>query len=422
MPFNPWIAPPTIPPLFTLFLAIAYALYILAYPPRHRALAFALFCIPVTHAFIHQLRFTPWFTINDTLGRMMYIWTVYMSYAFLIVRYEPDVRKGEGWRVRLRQAGKVLFTRRMGRYFVSGESMMGEGMVRWVAVDRNDGRHHLSRNDFATHHVLKALLFFCANHFWTTPSAVLSSLFCSSSPSSPSFSSSLAQTYPPDTLAPYQLYLFSWAIAICTRTLLTWDTCIGDMLYFDSVYSLFAILWVCIFRLDEPDEWGTSLFGDLADCWTVRQYWGVYWHDYIRASFTAHTRLITRGVLRWENHSAARRAVESACVFGMSGLAHALVVYVQTEGRGEVWSIALWYSAQMLPIMVEGVVQTLWGRSRVKAAVRCRLGVREATRVERIVGYAWVLGWMLWSVPRYLRVRDAWEREYIRQRYPGAFA
>lgn len=379
-----WIHPPTVPPLLILFVAIAYALYILAYPPRQRAPALALFCIPVVYAFVHQLHFTPCFTVNDTLGRMLYIWAAYMSYAFLIAKYKPVVNEESGWRVRLRQAGKVLFTRQLKKKKVALSTH-----------DLNDPHHHRIRHGFAIPHILKPLLFLSINHIVTIYT--------------PTLSSSLAQPLP----------VLS-ASALGTRVIMTWDTCIGDMLYFDSVYSLFALIWVFVLRLDEYDEWSESLFGSLVDCWSVRRYWGVYWHDYIRESFTAHVRLVTRGLLKWEKSSAVRRLVENACVFELSGLSHALVVYVQTKGRGEVWAVTLWYSAQILPIIVEEVLKVVWRRSTVRKGLQAWLDMEAVMILERIVGYAWVLGWMLWSVPLYMRTRHVWEMGNLRRRYPDA--
>ena len=203
--------------------------------------------------------------------------------------------------------------------------------------------------------------------------------------------------------------------------MMTWDVCVADMLYLESVFSIFALLWVCVLRLDEASEWSFSLFGPLASAYSVRRYWGVYWHDYIKESFSAYAKIVTRQWLKWHRPSAARRVVENSLVFVVSGLMHSLVRYVQTDGEGEVWTVALWYSAQMAPIVIEGVVQHLWRKSSLEAELHQWLGERAVWRLERTVGYVWVFGWMFWSVPKYLLTRHAWETANLRRKYPELF-
>lgn len=43
-------------------------------------------------------------------------------------------------------------------------------------------------------------------------------------------------------------------------------------------------------------------------------------------------------------------------------------------------------------------------------------------RLERAVGYAWIVCWMFWSVSKYLLTRHAWELESLRRRYPEVFS
>ena len=78
--------------------------------------------------------------------------------------------------------------------------------------------------------------------------------------------------------------------------------------------------------------------------------------------------------------------------------------------------VVMWFAAQMLPIVVEGVVWDLWVRSGVRARVEGRVGKEGVSRVERGVGYVWVFGWMMWSVPLYLNTKERWEMEDMARR------
>jgi hypothetical protein len=411
--FQEWTPVASLRPLLSHGLAMTYGLYILAYPPRNRYLAFLLLCVPTLYAFRYHLSLTPWYPVNDTFGRMLYIWLAYMSYACLLVRVTPNIGHRAGWRERLPWAGKTLYTRHLGEYYTppSAHRAIGKGKDEEQAVQpasektilrrRREAQHHLNRLEFCLRHLAKAVIFIAFNRVYDTYIVP-------------------PTTYPPASFIrrlPASLTVDELRL----RAMMTWDICIGDMLYFESVYSVFAVLWVGIFRLDSASEWSLSLFGNLTDCSSVRAYWGTYWHDFINASFTAHVKLITRSALRMRK-SAARRLVENAVVFGMSGLVHLLVRYVQTEGRGEIWTVAAWYGAQILPVVVEGVLQSFWSRSGLQGRLRVRLGEVVVVRLESAAGHAWVVCWMFWSVPKYLLTRHAWELENLQRRYPELFS
>lgn len=343
---------------------------------------------------------------------MLYIWLAYMSYAFLLMRVTPNVGQKAGWKEKLQWAGKVLYTRHLGEYYMpssahevtekqkDGERAPEPALNKTLLRRRREPQHDLNRLEFCLRHLAKAVVFVTFNQAYDTY------IIPSTNYPPPSFIRRL-----PSSLAADEMRL---------RAMMTWDVCIGDMLYFEFVYSFFAILWVGIFRLDSAAEWSLSLFGDLWDCWSVRRYWGFYWHDFINASFTAHVKLVTRDLLRMEE-SGMRRLVENAAVFGVSGLMHSLVRYVQTEGHGEIWTVAMWYGAQMLPVVVEGVAQRFWSRSGLSRQLRFRLGEVRAVKLERAVGYAWVFCWMFWSVSKYLLTRHAWELENLQKRHPQLF-
>ncbi|KAF1923662.1 uncharacterized protein M421DRAFT_74716 [Didymella exigua CBS 183.55] len=380
-----WTPTAALHPLLSTTLAALYVSSILAHPPRHRLSAFILLCAPVGYAFVHHLALTPWYALNDTFGRMLYIWLAYMSYAFLLVRVRPAVADRSAWSERMRCAAKVLYTRHLGEY----------------CTGRREPPHHLTRARFGLRHLAKAVLFLAVNTAYDA---------CLIPPALYPPASFVRRL--PSSLSGDELRL---------RAMMTWDVCVADMLYFETVYSLFAMLWVCVFRFDDASEWSLSLFGKMADCSSVRAYWGAYWHDFINASFTAHIKLVTR---RWSGlrKGGGRRLVENGLVFVVSGLMHSLVRCVQTDGNGEIWTVTLWYGAQMLPIVVEGVVQHFWLSSTLRRWLHFRLGEAVMMRLERAVGYAWVFCWMFWSVPKYLLTRHAWERENMHKRFPELFA
>jgi hypothetical protein len=374
---------PTIPSLLTLALMIVYTLCILAYPPRNRYLAFALWLLPATHAFIYQLSITPWYQINDTLGRLLYIEAAHVSNVLLIEGWNPQFAESDGWKERFRLAGKLLYTRKLGPYRTVD---VGQKSKKCDEIPGPSAPQQ-TRLSFGLQHLLQFVLCLGISH-------ILEGFF-----------------WPAD---------LNYDRVLRLRLAMVYDVCISDALWFTSIHSVFAILYVVVLRLDMPHEW-TPLFGPLSSAYTVRRYWGIYWHDFIRESFSAHTKLITRRSCGWVNTSALRRVVENSAVFVVSGAMHAVVVFVQTQGRGDMSCVLMWFSGQMLPIIVEGVVCDLWVRSGLRARVEGRVGNAGELRVERGFGYIWVFGWMMWSVPMYLNTKQRWELEDATRRYPMIF-
>lgn len=379
-------------PLVSTILALTYGIYLFAYPPRHRKSAFLFLLPPTTHAFFHHLLLTPWFSINDTFGRFLYIWLANMSHTFLILESTPNASEKMRWTKKLKHGFKAIFTRHP-----PGADMQV----------RPREKHKLNRLRFCQHHAVKAILYTTTSYIWDThinpPNSHTSSF--------PAAHTSFLRRLP-ESLNTDEVH---------KRLMMTFDICISDMLYFEAMHSLFAILCVGILFLDSSSEWHLSLFGKVTDCWSVRRYWGVYWHDYIYAAFSGHVKLVTRNILGM-SRGQGRRVLENALVFAVSGLLHSAVRWVQTDGNGECWTVALWYSAQVVPVVLEGVVQRVWVKSEVRKGLRRRMGTEAVGRLEKAMGYLWVFCWMFWSVGRWLLTRNKWELESWRKRYPELFA
>jgi hypothetical protein len=53
---------------------------------------------------------------------------------------------------------------------------------------------------------------------------------------------------------------------------------------------------------------------------------------------------------------------------------------------------------QPVALMLEGAVQCYWRRWRRSKLSRVSNGVLDG--FERVVGYTWVMGWLVWEAPR----------------------
>lgn len=405
----------SIAPLFALLVALAYALYILAYPPNHRKLSICVLSIPIAYAFYHHNALLPSTTLNDTFGRFLYIWFANMSYEVTILEYSPPITKeNDGWRNRLRAAYKMLFCRTHRESIPAGyqhwdaKSTASEQANRGVIpyVPSSAPKHTYTRTRFLFHHIWKATYLFVLQALW----GVITRYYISSNHLiyGPKYASFFRRI--PDAFTVAEMW---------SRIETTFHWCIINMFLYEAYHSVFAVFFVGIVRLDEPRDWSMSLFGPLKNAWSVRRYWGRHWHSYIYHSFSGHTKILTRKWLGMRRGDTLTRLVENTIVFGVSGLMHSAVRWAQAGEDYDYWCISIWYVGQMVPIVIEGVVQEAWRRKKKE------LGIRETQwlrRAERWVGYTWVIGWNMWSIPKYVHTRNEWSDMAMREKYKRELA
>jgi hypothetical protein len=371
-------------PLLSTLLALTYALYILAYPPKYRKLGILLLVIPTVYAFLNYEHLAPSSAVCDTFGRFLYIWLAHMSYIVTIKEWSPPViKENDGWRSRVRAAYKVLF-------------------------DRNDNSHthghNYSRRAFLLHHTWKAFYMYVLQNAWIVFTRYCVPFILASGAEQASFFRRLPISLDAKGLWAHFDHVIFW--------------CVINKFLYDGYHSVFAVFFVGT-GLDSHEEWSLSLFGPYAEAWSVRRYWGKHWHNYIYISFSEHSKIVTRKWLRMQRGTPLTRIVENTMVFGLSGLSHTLVRYVQDPDSGDHWPICFWYLGQMLPIVIEDVVQTLWRQKKKELGIR---NTKWLDWAERCVGYTWVIAFNAWSIAKYLHLRRTWESHAMRIKYASEFA
>lgn len=388
--YSPWTA--WKPALATL-IAITYALGILSYPPQtrlRRKLALVLLFVPVTYAFLHQSELAPASSVCDTFGRFLYIWLANMSYELTILEYTPSmVKENDSCRNRVREAYKVLFA----RAHPGWEKLDG---VRTPAPYRP--KHSYTKKQFLLRHAVTAVVLFVAQSMYS----VLTETVIQSS-----------------HLYGYEAGIFFRRLPESLNLDELWDKfdlaiywCIINMWMYEAYHSVFAIFFVGL-GFDVPGEWSMSLFRPISNAWSVRRYWGKHWHDYIYHSFSSHTKIVTRQWLDMKPNL-FRRLVENTVVFAASGVMHSAVRYMQYGDTGDHWPITFWYIGQMVPIVIEGFIQTYWASFKRSRGIR---DTKWLVLVEKWIGYLWVLGFNMWSVSKYVHVRNAWGDAHWRKKY-----
>ncbi|KAJ5124398.1 uncharacterized protein N7515_008223 [Penicillium bovifimosum] len=182
-----------------------------------------------------------------------------------------------------------------------------------------------------------------------------------------------------------------WAERIITH-LSIWF--VVNRLICDLTYRVLSILFVGI-GSDWPSDW-PPVFGRMADVFTLRNFWGTFWHQFMRQPFTSISDFVARRVLCLQRHSKAERYTNLFIVFLISAVLHVVVDVLQSVPAERSGSM-VFYLAFVPGIMFEDAVQGIWKQI---AAVPKSRQVGEASLPaivppwKRAVGYIWVMLWL----------------------------
>ncbi|KAJ5922416.1 hypothetical protein N7516_010119 [Penicillium verrucosum] len=161
----------------------------------------------------------------------------------------------------------------------------------------------------------------------------------------------------------------------------------------DLAYRVLSIFFVGI-GLDSPADWPPA-FGSLADAFTLRNFWGKFWHQFMRQPFTSISNFIARDVLNLARSSILERYTNLFIVFLISAVFHVLVDILQGIPMERSGSMPF-YLAFVLGIMIEDGVQSIWKRGQTPDSRQ-----EEAQQpsdivplLKRAAGMVWVMLWL----------------------------
>ena len=173
----------------------------------------------------------------------------------------------------------------------------------------------------------------------------------------------------------------------------------ANVLILESYHALLAIVFVVILRLDDPEDW-PPLFGSPADAWTVRRFWGKFWHRIVTPTFTSCARPLSRHLLQCRPGSNLENAVIALCIFFLSGLAHAIVAW--RIGQGYAHLDLLFFTSNFVVVALEILVSKLVKNALRKTTYEPMLRDRKVQMVGKALGFVWVFAWFFWVVPRWI--------------------
>lgn len=94
--------------------------------------------------------------------------------------------------------------------------------------------------------------------------------------------------------------------------------------FLEFYHSLLAIVFVAILRFDYPEDW-PPLFGSPMEAYSVRGFWGRFWHKLTIPTYVYYSRLVSRQFLGVQPGSSLEKTITALLIFTISGFSHALV-------------------------------------------------------------------------------------------------
>ncbi|KAJ5355002.1 uncharacterized protein N7496_012214 [Penicillium cataractarum] len=171
--------------------------------------------------------------------------------------------------------------------------------------------------------------------------------------------------------------------------LITWF--VMTRILIDSNYRLVSIIFVGL-GWDGPEKWPPA-FGRMRDVYTVRKFWGKFWHQFLRGPLTGISNFVTRDVLHLPRPSILERYTNMFVVFLLSGIMHALTDRVQNIPF-EYSGALIGFPITLLAIMFEDGVQELWKRFNPSTTKKGSSDDDVPPLWQRAVGYVWTLTWL----------------------------
>ncbi|KAJ5348935.1 uncharacterized protein N7506_002188 [Penicillium brevicompactum] len=152
-----------------------------------------------------------------------------------------------------------------------------------------------------------------------------------------------------------------------------------------SLYRLSAI--ICVATGIWPVSDFPPLFNSMSDAYTLRNFWGKFWHQMLRLSFTGVSNFISRDVLRLAKPSLVERYINVFLVFFISGLMHLLANPVQSISLRQSGAMPYFLSF-VIGYMIEDGVASLWKQ------IRGSRYTEDLSLWQKTIGFCWVFGWI----------------------------
>ncbi|KAI1135602.1 membrane bound O-acyl transferase family-domain-containing protein [Hypoxylon sp. FL0543] len=181
---------------------------------------------------------------------------------------------------------------------------------------------------------------------------------------------------------------------ISLRTIVSFHWIWSTYYFLTSAHDVLAILFVSLLGWDLPSEW-PPLFGNVAEAYSLRRFWGVFWQRLHIHTFMGYTPPFLRKVevkqkrdIGW--YYAVRNAAAALWIFLLSACCHVLVDLIVLR-RNTIRPELVFFLSNYVVCLVETVVKSSF-KERFRRYTRSCIWLR-------LVGYAWVSIFFFSTVP-----------------------
>ena len=159
---------------------------------------------------------------------------------------------------------------------------------------------------------------------------------------------------------------------------------------FTATHDLLAFAHVAI-GIDEPEDF-PKLYGSVFEAYTMRRFWGKFWHRLVQRSYGAHGSVISQKILRLPSGSVADRICVNISIFLTSGVVHAFI----TAQHG--FKCGYWEDLGFFMISYAALL----GEEGAQRATSQAFGTTwQKGWTCRVLGYTWVFGFLFWVLPKH---------------------
>ncbi|KAH7385344.1 membrane bound O-acyl transferase family-domain-containing protein [Phaeosphaeria sp. MPI-PUGE-AT-0046c] len=168
-------------------------------------------------------------------------------------------------------------------------------------------------------------------------------------------------------------------------------SCIGLICVQGGVYHIFALVAVRA-KVTQPSAW-PPFYGSAREAYTLRQFWDIFWHQTNTRKFSSIAHYTTHVLIGLPRGTVIARYFRIVVAFMCSGFMHLLddrAAGISVSDSGAM----RFFLTQGLGLILEDCVLKLYGR--------CPSCMQISRGTARIIGFAWVLVFLTWSVPVYM--------------------
>ncbi|XXH03520.1 BAR adaptor protein Hob1 [Hypoxylon texense] len=173
----------------------------------------------------------------------------------------------------------------------------------------------------------------------------------------------------------------------------------ANVLILESYHAVLSIFFVVVLRFDDPEDW-PPLFGSVTEAWSVKRFWGKFWHRIATPTFATWARVISRHLLKLSPGSVSEKAFVAFGIFFLSGLAHAISAW--RIGQGDAHRDLLFFCANFVVVATEILVASLVKNAVRKTRYAALLRDRRCRIAGKAAGFVWVFIWFFWTTPRWM--------------------